>query len=1157
MKKHIVVDGNQATANIAYLFSEVAEIYPITPSSSMAELTDEWSQTGKLNLFDMPVKVEQLQSEAGVAGALHGSLTAGALSTTFTSSQGLLLMIPNMFKIAGELLPTVFHVSARAVSTHALSIFAEHSDVMACRSTGFSMLCSSSAQEAQDMALVAHLATLKSSVPFLHFFDGFRTSHEIQKIKTYDTAEIKKLIPFDKIQAFKNRGLNPSHPHQQGTAQNPDIFFQNKEAQNIVYNQVYDIVKDTMKEVSALSGVSYEPFEYIGAPQAKYVLVMMGSGTETAIETLEYLPKEYGVLKVRLFRPFHPKALVEKLPASVQKICVLDRTKESGANYEPLALDVMSALNDQDKHIKVIAGRYGLGSKEFTPNCVKAVFENLAKEDSKNHFTVGIIDDVTHTSLELDSTFKPNTNAYSLKFYGLGGDGTISANKNSIKIIGNHNNKFTQGYFEYDSKKSGSLTISHLRISDKPILSTYLVQDASFVAIHNFNFVARYEILSSLKQGGTVLLNTAVEKEVLDKKLPKFFKQTLKEKQAKLFIINAQKIADDLHLNNKINTIMQSAFFKLSNIIDYEVAEKELIKAAQKTYGKKGDKTVLANIEAIKLGATSLEEVDVNGFSFESNLKVENSSNSDYYHNFVEPINALKGNSLKVSDFAPDGRVPTNTTQFEKRGIASKMPQWVAENCIQCGMCTTVCPHAAIRSVLVKEDDIQDAPDGFITIGAYGIAEARYKIQISPLDCTGCGVCANICPAIKKALVMKDMSELLEQEKINYDYFVKLKNIQNSFSKTTVKGLQFEKPYFEFSSACAGCGETPYLKIASQLFGENMIIANATGCSSIYSGSAPSCPYSQNEEGYGPAWASSLLEDNAEFGLGMSYAVDIEKAKLVKQFELLEKQTEDTQLKEMIAQWLASHNSFSNTKTKKFVALIEKQPDSQTKTNILNAKDFIAKKSVWIIGGDGWAYDIGFGGLDHVLSSEQDVNILVLDNEGYSNTGGQSSKSTPRGSFAKFAYGGKKTKKKDLASLAIQGKNAYVASVGLGANMQQTINAFKEAESYKGPSIIIAYSPCVAHGYDMSQSQDQIKKAVKSGYWNLFRFNPETKTLNIDNQAPNLDFEEFLLTESRYSSMLKTDPEKARELFALSKQDAIARYENLQSIKAKLEKQNS
>lgn len=1149
MKKYINVDGNTATANIAYLFSEVAEIYPITPSSNMSELIDEWAQTGRENLFGMPVRVEQLQSEAGVAGALHGSLATGVLSTTFTSSQGLLLMIPNMFKLAGEHLPAVFHVSARAVATHALSIFGDHSDVMACRTTGFNMICSSSVQEAQDMALVAHLSALKASLPFLHFFDGFRTSHEIQKIEAIDEQEIKKLIPYELIQKFKSQSLNPSHPHQQGTAQNPDVFFQNRETSNTAYGKVYEIVEQTMQEVGKLTGRNYTPFEYIGSPNATHILVMMGSGVETAIETLPSLDEKFGIVKVRLYRPFNSKAFVESLPKTTKTISVLDRTKESGANFEPLCLDVMSALNEHQLNIKVLGGRYGLGGKEFSPACVKAVFDNMASDNPKNHFTVGIVDDVTHLSLELDHNFEPKLNSVQLKFYGLGGDGTISANKNTIKIIGEKTDKYIQGYFEYDSKKSGSLTISHLRISDTPILSTYAIQKADFIAIHNFNFVARYDILDQLKQNGTVLLNTALNKDQLDDELPNVFKDKLIQKNAKFYIINAQKIADELNLNNKINTIMQAAFFKLSNVIDYDFAEKEMKKAVELTYGKKGDQTVKANFLAIERGANSIEQVDTSILTLKQTPVYEKQTDNEYYKNYIEPINRLKGNQLKVSAFSPNGKVPTDTTKYEKRGIASHLPEWIKENCIQCGYCTLVCPHAAIRSKVIAKESLENKPQSFETISAIGVQNCEYKIQVSPLDCTGCGVCANVCPALKKALVMRNASELMEKEKENFNYFETLSNQKTPFSKTTVKGIQFEKPYFEYNYACAGCGETPYIKIATQLFGEHMIIANATGCSSIYGGYSPACPYSKNQKGYGPAWANSLFEDNAEFGLGMSYAIEVEKAKLAKLIEEYLTILEDDNLKQLLNKWLEGPNTFTNDQAEELVEQILKQPDSEIKSKILLSKDYIAKKSVWIIGGDGWAYDINFGGIDHILSTNQNVNILVLDSEVYSNTGGQISKSTPRGSFAKFAFGGKKNKKKDLAMQAIVNGNCYVASIGLGANYQQTIKALTEAEAFDGPSLIIAYSPCVNHGYDMSRSQEMIKLAVQCGYWHLFRYNPITKNLEIDSPAPTASYEDFLLMQSRYSALLKKYPEKAKELFELSKKDAEERYQKLLKLK--------
>lgn len=1144
MKKFINVDGNAATSHIAYHFSEVAAIYPITPSSTMAELIDEWAQSGKKNLFDMPVRVEQMQSEAGAAGAVHGSLIAGALTSTFTASQGLLLMIPNMLKIAGELLPTVFHISARALATHALSIFGDHSDVMLCRSTGFAMLVSSSVQEAQDMALISHISSLKTSLPFLHFFDGFRTSHEVQKIEAIDEEILKQLTPYEDIDKFKNRCLNPSHPTQSGTAQNPDVFFQNREASNTYYQNAYATIENVMNDVSKVIGRKYLPMEYIGNPKAENIIVIMGSGCETVEETIEFF-ENVGLLKIRLYRPFNTQKFVSLIPKSAKMICVLDRTKECGSSYEPLALDVISALNEHNKNLKVIAGRYGLGGKEFDPACVKAIIDNMT-QNQKNHFTVGIDDDVTNLSLPIDNDFELQSKSIQLKFYGLGGDGTVSANKNSIKIIGENTNKFTQGYFEYDSKKSGSLTISHLRISDHPIKSTYTITKANFIAIHNFNFVARYNILSDLKNGGTVLLNTACNEKELNNCLPQNFKKELVFKNANLFIINAQKIAEEIGLGNKINTIMQSAFFKISNVIDFEQAKEYMKKYAEKTYGKKGENVVKTNFLAIEKGSEEITKVDLSVLDTSTGISYDKQTQDKYYRDYIEPINRLKGNELKVSNFSPDGKVPTDTTKFEKRGIASRLPCWLSENCIQCGMCVAVCPHSAVKVKLIDERDLVNKPDEFEVKNALGTTNKKYKIQVSPLDCTGCGVCANICPAKQKALEMKHASELLETEKHNFEYFEKLQSADSPFNKHTIKGLQFEKSYFEYNYACAGCGETPYIKIASQLFGENMIIANATGCSSIYGGSSPACPYSKNCKGYGPAWANSLFEDNAEFGMGMSFAIESNKARLIKLINEYLPQT-NGELKELLEKWLES-SSIDNNSVEKIVELLKLQAPNTLKDEILNRSDFLGKKSVWIIGGDGWAYDIGYGGLDQLLNSRQNVNVLVLDSEVYSNTGGQSSKSTPRGSFAKFAFGGKNTKKKDLGMLAISSKNCYVASVGLGANIAQTITAFKEAEEYDGPSIIIAYSPCVNHGFNMEQSQNEIKRAVASGYWNLYRYNPDKDELKLDSPKPTMSYEEFLMGETRYSSLAKKNPQKAKELFEMANQDAQIRYQKLESL---------
>ncbi len=1145
MKKYINVDGNTATSNIAYYFSEVAAIYPITPSSTMAELADEWSQTGKTNLFDMPVQVEEMQSEAGAAGAVHGSLIAGALTTTFTASQGLLLMIPNMLKIAGELLPAVFHVSARAVATHALSIFGDHSDVMQCRATGFCMLASSSVQQAQDMAVVAHIAALKSSLPFLHFFDGFRTSHEVQKIEAIDESILKELTPFDEIQNFKKRCLNPSHPSQAGTAQNPDVFFQNREACNKYYDKVYYIVCKTMEDLSQKTGRTYHPFDYFGDKNAENVIVVMGSGAETIEEALEHTTN-IGLVNVRLYRPFNIDAFVSTLPKNVKRITVLDRTKESGSPYEPLALDVISALSQKNIKAEVLAGRYGLGGKEFDPACVKAIIDNMLSKNPKIHFTVGIEDDVTNLSLPINMDYELPTCAKQLKFYGLGGDGTVSANKNSIKIIGENTNKYTQGYFEYDSKKSGSLTISHLRISDNPIKSTYTISKADFIAIHNFNFVARYDILKDLKKGGVVLLNTTCSENELDTCLPMNFKKDLKAKNANLYIINAQKIAEEIGLGNKINTIMQSAFFKISNVIDFEQAKQYMKKYAEKTYGKKGEQVVKTNFLAIDKGSENLIRVDLNNLSETTGSSYDKQTDDRYFREYIEPINRLQGNNLPVSKFSVDGKVPTDTTKFEKRGIASRLPCWQSENCIQCGMCVAVCPHSALKSAILSPANLENKPTSFATANAMGCVGKQFKLQVSPLDCTGCGVCANTCPAKQKAIIMKHTSEILDDEKQNFDYFENLEKENSPFDKNSTKGLQFEKSYFEYNYACAGCGETPYIKLASQLFGENMIIANATGCSSIYGGSSPACPYSKNCKGYGPAWANSLFEDNAEFGAGISFAVQSNKQRLLHLVNLYLPNTSG-ELKELLTEWCQTKQC-SNDVAEKIVSLLQGQPKDELQQQIIALSDFLAKKSIWIIGGDGWAYDIGYGGLDQVLNSKQNVNILVLDTEVYSNTGGQSSKSTPRGSFAKFAFGGKQTKKKDLGIIAIAGKNCYVASIGLGANIQQSITAFKEAEEFDGPSLILAYSPCVNHGFNMEQSQQEIKRAVASGYWNLYRYNPTTDQFKLDSPKPSMSYEEFLLGETRYSALLKKDQQKAKELFELATQDAIKRHEQLEKM---------
>ena len=1070
-------DGNGAAARIAYKFSEVCCIYPITPSSNMAESVDEMSALGEKNIFKNVVKVVEMQSEAGAAGALHGALSMGALASTFTASQGLLLMIPNMYKMAGELLPAVFHVSARALATHALSIFGDHSDVMSTRSTGFCMLCSNSVQEAEDLALIAHTSAIKASLPFMHFFDGFRTSHEIQKIEELSEDVIEKFIPKAEIEAFKKRALNPNNPHTQGTAENPDIFFQHREGCNTYYNRVYGIVETEMQKLAKLTGRSYAPFDYVGSESATHVVVMMGSGTGAMTEYLSHAKdSKLGLVKVRLYRPWNKEAFLKALPSTVKKITVLDRTKESGSVCEPLCEDVIASLNG--KNIKVIGGRYGLGGKDFTPGMAKAVVDNLKATVSKENFTVGITDDVTNLSLPV-SELESVQNAKQFIFYGLGSDGTVSANKNTIKIIGDETDKYVQGYFEYDSKKSGSLTKSHLRISDEPILSSYLIKHADLIAIHNFSFVARYpKILDSIKTGGNILLNTVFKADEINNVLPNLFKQKLKEKKLNLYIIDGESIAKSVGLGNKVNVVMQSAFFKVSNIIDFSLAETKMKEAAKKSYGKKGDAVIAANYNGIEQGA-NVVKVDVSTLSETKEKTASKKTTDKFYNNIMEKIDKEDGDSLKVSDFSADGYFPTDTTKFEKRGIASSLPCWMSDKCIQCGKCIMACPHAAFRSVVVKDDALKSAPESFKTKAAIGVAGCSYRVQVSPLDCTGCGVCENVCPVKDKAIVMQSAHDF-EEEKKNYNYALTLANEKTIFQKGTMKGIQFEKPYFEFSGACAGCGETPYIKLASQLFGKNMIIANATGCSSIYGGSAPSCPYSKDSDGCGPAWANSLFEDNAEFGMGMAIANELRKD----------------------------------------------------------------KSSIWIIGGDGWAYDIGFGGLDHLLASNENVNILVLDSEVYSNTGGQSSKSTQKGAMAKFAAKGKQTKKKNLAEMAISYQNAYVASVSMGSDPNQCIKAFIEAESYNGPSLIIAYTPCINHGYDMSKTFDHMKQAVDSGYTSLFRYHKDAG-MTIDSKEPTVPYRNFLMSETRFSTLAKQYPEEAEQLFRESEEEAKQRREQI------------
>ena len=1164
------IDGNGAVSHIAYAFSDVAAIYPITPSSTMAEYVDEWAAQGRKNLFGQTVHVAEMQSEAGAAGAVHGSLAAGALTTTFTASQGLLLMIPNMYKISGELLPGVFHVSARALAAHALSIFGDHQDVMACRQTGFAMLASGSVQEAMDMALVAHLAALKASVPFLHFFDGFRTSHEIQKIDAIDYEDIAKIAPWDKINEFRARALNPDHPHQAGTAQNPDIYFQNRETANKYYLATPAIVEECMKLVESITGRKYNLYDYVGAPDAEEVVICMGSGTETideAIEALNAQGKKYGLVKIHLFRPFAADKFLAAIPATAKKIAVLDRTKEPGSLGEPLYQDVVTALREAGRcDVTVVGGRYGLGSKEFTPTMVKAVYENLEGE-CKNHFTVGIVDDVTGTSLPMGEQFNSApAGTVSCKFYGLGSDGTVGANKNSIKIIGDHTDKYAQAYFAYDSKKSGGLTVSHLRFGDTPIRSTYQIDAADFIACHNQAYVTAYDMVSSLRDGGTFLLNCQWEPEELDAQLPAKMKRLLAQKKAKFYIINAVKLAAQVGMGGRINTIMQAAFFKLADIIPYDDADKYMKAYAKKTYGKKGDAVVQKNWDAIDIAISGLREVKVpaewaNATTGAEPIAVEA---TEYFNTIVKPILSQEGDKLPVSAFTADGFVPTGTTKFEKRGIAVKVPEWIVDNCIQCGQCSLVCPHACIRPILVKEGT--EMPAEFVTKKAIGkeVAGYVYRMQVSPMDCTGCGNCVEVCPAKTKALEMKPLATQAAQE-ANWEFAMKQPEPEITVNKATVKGSQFCKPLFEFSGACAGCGETPYVKLVTQLFGDRMMVANATGCSSIYGGSAPTCPYTVNDEGHGPAWANSLFEDNAEFGFGMNLAVNQRRAKLAETVEaLINVDWATADIKAAGKEWLENMEDAEGSKAAaaKLIAACEDGicdgcdcEACKLANEVLAQKDMLIKKSIWIFGGDGWAYDIGYGGLDHVLAQNQDVNVLVLDTEVYSNTGGQSSKSTPTGSVAKFAAAGKRTKKKDLGMMAMSYGYVYVATVAMSANPNQLLKAMTEAEAYHGPSLIIAYAPCINHGINMSLAQAEIRKAVAAGYWPLYRFNPELaeqgkNPLTVDSKEPTEDYQAFIRGETRYASLLKQFPEVAEKLFAENEKDAKARRESYKKLAA-------
>ncbi|MCK5328435.1 MAG: pyruvate:ferredoxin (flavodoxin) oxidoreductase, partial [Candidatus Latescibacteria bacterium] len=1096
------VDGNTAASHVAYAMSDAAAIYPITPSSAMGEVADQWAAQGRKNIFGQVLNVKQLQSEAGAAGAVHGALAAGALTTTFTASQGLLLMIPNMYKMAGELLPAVFHVSARAVAAHALSIFGDHSDVMAVRQTGFALLASASIQEIMDLGLVAHLAAVESRVPFVHFFDGFRSSHEIQKIELIDYEDMAALANFEAIEAFRKRAMNSEHPQIRGTAQNPDIYFQGKEAANSFYLNVPSIVADAMKKVSALTGRSYKLFDYVGHPEAERVVVAMGSSCETIEETVNHLNdngERVGLIKVRLYRPFVTEAFLAALPATANRITILDRTKEPGAIGDPLYQDVCTTFMERGEMPILVGGRYGLGSKEFKPGMVKAVFDNMNAAGPKNHFNVGITDDVTHTSLDVDEKLETTPEGtVQCKFWGLGSDGTVGANKSAIKIIGDNTDLYAQGYFAYDSKKSGGVTVSHLRFGSEPIQSTYLVHTPDFVACHKSTYVGIYDVLEGIKEGGAFLLNSNWSAEDMETHLPAKMRRVIAGKKLKFYNVDAVQIAASVGLGGRINMIMQTAFFKLANVIPFEDAVAYLKGEIKKVYGKKGDKIVQMNVDAVDHTIEHLKEIPVPASWKDAADEVQPVSDEpDFVKNVMRPILAQHGNQLPVSAFEPDGLFPVDTARFEKRGVAINVPEWISEHCIQCNQCVFVCPHAAIRPVLATEEDLKDAPEGFGTKPAVGkdLKGYQFRIQVNTLDCQGCGNCVDVCPAKQKALIMKPIETQTDAEVPHFDFSLTLPIKDDLMKRESLKGSQFQQPLIEFSGACAGCGETPYVKVLTQLFGERMLIANATGCSSIWGGSAPATPYCVNKEGCGPTWANSLFEDPAEFSYGMVMAVAQRRGKLAD----LMREAVDTEipkeLKTAMAGWIEGMNDVEQSTAfgKQLKKLLAGTNGNPLLDQIAAMSDLLVKKSIWTFGGDGWAYDIGFGGIDHVLASGEDVNVLVMDTEVYSNTGGQSSKATPLGAIAKFAASGKKTGKKDLGRMIMSYGYVYVASVSMGANKQQMLKAFIEAEKYPGPSLILCYAPCINQGIrkGMGKTQEEEKLAVQSGYWPLYRYNPQ------------------------------------------------------------------
>jgi pyruvate-ferredoxin/flavodoxin oxidoreductase len=1164
MKKRMqTIDGNTAATHVAYAMSEVAAIYPITPSSPLGEIADSWAAKGKKNIFGQILDIKQMQSEAGAAGAVHGSLAAGALTTTFTASQGLLLKIPNMYKIAGELLPSVFHVTARSISAHALSIFGDHQDVMACRQTGFAMLASCSVQEAQDIALIAHLATMESRVPFLHFYDGFRTSHEIQKIEMIETEDMATLFNYDAYQAFKNRAVNPEHPDTRGTAQNPDIFFQGREASNSYYLKVPAIVKACMKKVGDLTGRHYKPFDYVGDPEADRVIVAMGSGCEAIEESIVELNKEgqrLGLVKVRLYRPFDVEAFLNTIPSTIETITVLDRTKEPGAIGDPLYMDVCTAFMEYGEGPKIIGGRYGLSSKEFNPSMVKAVYDNMKVISPKNHFTVGIVDDVTHTSLEVVKGFDPAPKGtISAKFWGLGSDGTVGANQSAIKIIGDNTDKYAQGYFAYDSKKSGGLTVSHLRFGDVKIQSTYLIESSDFVACHKSNYMEIYDVLKGLKEGGTLLLNSEWSLKDMEKNIPGDVRKTIYDKKINFYNIDAVKIAGEVGLGNRINMIMQTCFFSLANVLPVEEAIALLKKDIKVMFGKKGDAIVNMNIEGVDKTLAKLIKVKVPKSWKDGVREVSNADKATpFVENVMRKINAQGGDDLPVSAFTVDVVFEQGTSKYEKRGVAINVPEWIPENCIQCNQCAFVCPHAAIIPIVVNEEELAQAPGSFVTVEGKGkgMDAFKFRIQVNPLDCQGCGNCADICPAKVPALVMKPVAGQIAAEKDNHKFSLDVPFKTDILKRETVKGSQLFQPLLEFSGACAGCGETPYVKVLTQLFGERMTIANATGCSSIWGGSAPSSPYCTNADGQGPAWASSLFEDAAEFGYGMMLAVNARRNTLTAKVEEALKTEISTDVKAALEGWLAGKEDVDESKKYSFaLKTLLKDEEKGLLKDIYNERDVFVKKSHWIFGGDGWAYDIGFGGVDHVLASGDNINILVMDTEVYSNTGGQSSKATPTGAIAKYAASGKKIAKKDMGRMMMSYGYVYVASISMGANKNQTMKAFLEAENYPGPSLIICYAPCINQGIrkGMGKSQLEGKLAVDSGYWPLYRYNPQLvqegkNPFILDSKAPDGTLQDFLGGEVRFAALEKSLPEESKRLRAKIEGEVNDKYTMLKMM---------